>query len=109
MPAIASVINAVCNAAADTAFFLRRRNKPEVRHLYHDHNSAQHDTNGSGALRAVGRVRERTVRRQHGIHRHFHHRVCPEAHQSSTVLLQTGLERLRFRRRRRLRPWSVLL
>ena len=70
------VVNgAVPVAAADTAFLLRGRDEPEVRHLHHDRDHAQHDSDGSRALRAVGRVRERALRRQHRIHRHLHHRV----------------------------------
>ena len=102
-------MNAVCVAAADTAFLLRRRNKPEVRHLHHDHHPTQHDTDGSRTLRAVRRLRAWSVRRQHGVHHHFHHRVHPETHQSSTALLQTGVERLRLRRRRCLSSWSVFV
>ena len=102
------VVNgAVPVAAADTAFLLRGRDEPEVRHLHHDRDHAQHDSDGSRALRAVGRVRERALRRQHRIHRHLHHRVCAEANQSALVLLQAGVERVRLRRCRRLRPRSV--
>ena len=38
---------------------------------------------------------------------HVHHRVCAEANQSALVLLQAGVERVRLRRCRRLRPRSV--
>ena len=107
LPIAALVINVVCQTADDTAFLLRRRNKPEVRHLHHDYHSTQHDTDGSRTLRAVRRLRAWSVCRQHGVHHHFHQRVYPETHQSSTALLQTSVERLRLRRRRRLSSWSV--
>ena len=61
----------------------------------------------SSTLRAVRRLRAWSVCRQHGVHHHFHQRVHPETHQSSTALLQTSVERLRLRRRRRLSSWSV--
>jgi len=78
---------------------VRAGDQPEVRHLHHDRDPAQHDDDGDRALRAASAARGRALHHQSDLHHHLHARVRDEDHRTATLLLPRAVERLRLRRR----------
>jgi hypothetical protein len=83
------------------------RYQSEIRYIHHDCDPVEHVYDVNRVLRGTAATRRRLTRRQRHFYSNIYSRVPSQARRVTSLLLQTAVERVRFRCRRHVHYQSV--